>query len=306
MYILLQTSLKDRERIYSLRGICMILIICHHVFNYVEGKPECLWIMSHWGYLATSVFLFLSGFGTFLSLKDKDCVSFKWIYSKTWHIIKAVLFLFAVYTMIWLWYNPLELSLNLILNEFILLSLPNESLWFIKAILLCYIAVYIIFNIAKVAIYRFAFITILSLFVFIYGIFNWPVYWINTILSFPIGVAIALIYNILPPPYQLCSLKGLCIFSIAFILFACPFALRCYSWINSLLVLPITTLFALYFNINNNLLSYIGKKSLNFYLFQWIGLIFVNGDFPFFVNILLVFLLTFILSVVYENIILKF
>lgn len=207
MNILLQTSLTDRERIYSLRGICMILIICHHVFNYAEGKPECLWIMSHWGYLATSVFLFLSGFGTFLSLKDKDCVGFKWIYSKTLHIIKAVLFLFAIYTVIWLWYNPLELSFILILNKFILLSLPNESLWFIKAILLYYIAVYIIFNIAKVAIYRLAFLTILSLSVFIIGIFNWPIYWINTMLSFPAGATIALIYKNISPPQSAVQLK---------------------------------------------------------------------------------------------------
>lgn len=59
----------ERSRTYNLRGICMLMIMFHHINNKLGHVFS---FMNGWGYIATGIFLFLSGFGLFVSLKKRN------------------------------------------------------------------------------------------------------------------------------------------------------------------------------------------------------------------------------------------
>lgn len=85
-------SLLAKEDSYPLRGICMIMIFFHHAFNrytnlkFDNGGEELLnnyfssiW---HWGFLATGIFFFLSGYGLFFSIQRNYPLNNKWLYKQ--------------------------------------------------------------------------------------------------------------------------------------------------------------------------------------------------------------------------------
>ena len=67
---------------YALRGVCMLMIIIHHIYKvfYSDFGYPMNQIYSMWGDLGTAVFFFLSGYGLYCSLSKQGCVS--WAYVK--------------------------------------------------------------------------------------------------------------------------------------------------------------------------------------------------------------------------------
>lgn len=72
-------ELFDKEDTYSLRGLCMLAIIGHHLYQWTESRygvgcplPIEL-VFSNAGYLGSAIFFLISGYGTSLSLwKNKQ------------------------------------------------------------------------------------------------------------------------------------------------------------------------------------------------------------------------------------------
>lgn len=67
-------ELFEREDTYSLRGLCMLAIIAHHLFQFTSSRygvvfsqPLAFSLQSA-GYLSSAVFFLISGFGMTLSL----------------------------------------------------------------------------------------------------------------------------------------------------------------------------------------------------------------------------------------------
>ena len=54
---------------YSLRGICMLMIIIHHVFKLY---PDCPDSIMRWGYLGVAVFFVISGWGMYCSMERQE------------------------------------------------------------------------------------------------------------------------------------------------------------------------------------------------------------------------------------------
>lgn len=72
-----QRALFEKENTYSLRGLCMLMIIVHHLYQWTASRygvhyplpaSIILQIMGNWG---SSAFFLLSGYGLSLSLWKK-------------------------------------------------------------------------------------------------------------------------------------------------------------------------------------------------------------------------------------------
>lgn len=65
----------DIQDTYTLRGLCMLMIIVHHVIKLMPNCPMTIW---RWGDLGTAVFFFISGWGLYCSMEKR--VKIDWSY----------------------------------------------------------------------------------------------------------------------------------------------------------------------------------------------------------------------------------
>ena len=70
----MKVLLFQKESTYSLRGLCMILIVLHHIYQYTASRYGVSYplplviILQSLGYLSTGVFFLLSGYGQLIYL----------------------------------------------------------------------------------------------------------------------------------------------------------------------------------------------------------------------------------------------
>lgn len=87
--------LFEREDTYSLKGICLLMIIIHHIYKIwvSDYNYEVNQIINYWGDLGSGVFFLLSGYGLFCSLSNtKDFAKYA---------LKCLKKLFAPYCVVW-------------------------------------------------------------------------------------------------------------------------------------------------------------------------------------------------------------
>lgn len=128
----------DMQDTYTLRGVCMLMIIVHHVIKLMPDCPTTIW---RWGDLGTSVFFFISGWGLYCSMEKREKVEWGYL----WQNLKKLLLPFYV-----VWFVT-EMAFKLSHPEYgwwktfcdgAILSLPSfegVNLWFIKVIVCAYI-----------------------------------------------------------------------------------------------------------------------------------------------------------------------
>ncbi len=103
-------GLLEKNDSYALRGVCMIMIIVHHTYLSAIEMPGChtdSWLADVgtgwlWGYGGTGVFLFLSGFGMFFSLRRNRLSGRAYIRSKFIRLFIPYLWLWAVSLIIYM------------------------------------------------------------------------------------------------------------------------------------------------------------------------------------------------------------
>ena len=126
-----------RDTTATLRGLAMLGIILHHIHNRFGAHSP---ILSTLGYLTTSLFFFISGYGNMISINKKNEVRSEWLYRKFFKIYRPF---FAAY---WLYYimetfiySDLRPSLKEAVFDMLTVSMPNQVSWFPKIILLCFL-----------------------------------------------------------------------------------------------------------------------------------------------------------------------
>lgn len=147
-------GLLEKNDSYALRGVCMIMIIVHHTYLSAIDMPGChtdSWLADVgtgwlWGYGGTGVFLFLSGFGMFFSLRRNRLSGRAYIRSKFIRLFIPYLWLWAVSLIIYMLYDSSLLTPRL-LTSFLSLDIPpaNEA-WFYKVIIGLYVLSIVIFK----------------------------------------------------------------------------------------------------------------------------------------------------------------
>ncbi len=268
--ILNNRPMMDIQDTYTLRGICMLMIIVHHVIKLMPDCPMTIW---RWGDLGTAVFFFISGWGLYCSMDKKEKVD--WVY-----LLQNVKKLIIPYFIVW---ALTELAFKLIHTEYsstkmicdgLTLSYPSftvVNLWFFKVILTTYVLSILTFILVKQRVLRLSIIILIILLCIGYIIVAWrvlclPSYWWCSVFCFPIGmwlsayrselqgvlshkIAIAVIaaaiyvlfvnYDFLPMPRSIKYVPAFCLLTVSLISIV---------------------------NIQSKLLYFIGKNSLLFYL----------------------------------------
>lgn len=265
-------GLLEKNDSYALRGVCMIMIIVHHTYLSAIDMPGChtdSWLAGVgtgwlWGYGGTGVFLFLSGFGMFFSLRRNRLSGKAYIRSKFIRLFIPYLWLWAVSLIIYILYDSSQLTPRL-LTSFLSLDIPpaNEA-WFYKVIIGLYALSIVIFKVFRNP--RACVLAVSSVCVAYYCLANYVLgmnpWWFITVLNFPSGMLTALFYDKLrhiQPVYVI--LPGTLLFALLQYFHPNP-------TISSLLFSTVMINAVRYVNISNRILGYIGTNSLLFYFLE--------------------------------------
>lgn len=250
----------------------MIMIIVHHTYLSAIDMPGChtdSWLAGVgtgwlWGYGGTGVFLFLSGFGMFFSLRRNRLSGRAYIRSKFIRLFIPYLWLWAVSLIIYILYDSSQLTPRL-LTSFLSLDIPpaNEA-WFYKVIIGLYALSIVIFKVFRNP--RACVLAVSSVCVAYYCLANYVLemdpWWFITVLNFPSGMLTALFYDKLrhiQPVYVI--LPGTLLFALLQYFHPNP-------TISSLLFSAVMINAVRYVNISNRMLGYIGTNSLLFYFLE--------------------------------------
>lgn len=250
----------------------MIMIIVHHTYLSAIEMPRChtdSWLAGVgtgwlWGYGGTGVFLFLSGFGMFFSLRRNRLSGRAYIRSKFIRLFIPYLWLWAVSLIIYMLYDSSLLTPRL-LTSFLSLDIPpaNEA-WFYKVIIGLYVLSIVIFKVFSNP--RACVLAVTSVCVAYYCLANYVLgmdpWWFITVLNFPSGMLTALFYDKLrhiQPVYVI--LPGTLLFALMQYFHPNP-------TISSLLFSAVMINAVRYVNISNRMLGYIGTNSLLFYFLE--------------------------------------
>lgn len=188
----------DKDRTYMLKGVCMIMIILHHIYVRVGFEPTVLGFMMRWGYVGTGIFFFLSGFGLFMSLNKKDHIPFTWLTDKLKKFLAVYTAAFVCYLALAITIDPALLNWKLLV-DYITLTIPGTTTWFFKVIVVLYILTYLVFcrNISSKA--KVGVLSIISILYFALAYFYLPDFWWSSVLNFPLGLIVGHQYKKLPP-----------------------------------------------------------------------------------------------------------
>lgn len=286
----------ERESTYCLRGICMILIIIDHIWQHAFNDNECLGVLMYaFGFLGTGLFLFLSGYGLYLSLSKHDTISVQYCLSHMLKLLKPFLFGYLVFMI----YDLIVGNFDAIyyFKCLFTLTMPTTLSWFYKVITVTYLVTFLVFRLLKTMRNRVITICTLCLIYFIIANIFLMSDWYMSILNFPLGILFAINKDKLSKTSKNVSYCLLIIFLIAF------FATRISS---HLWFIPnlIFSLFCVYIlttvQLRSTLLHFVGVNSLCFYLYEmhplyWLDQIDIN---PWFYSIG-VLMITTMLTIVY-------
>ena len=250
----------------------MIMIIVHHTYLSAIDMPGChtdSWLAGVgtgwlWGYGGTGVFLFLSGFGMFFSLRRNRLSGRAYIRSKFIRLFIPYLWLWAVSLIIYMLYDSSLLTPRL-LTSFLSLDIPpaNEA-WFYKVIIGLYVLSIIIFKAFSNP--RTCVLAVSSVCVAYYCLANYVLemdpWWFITVLNFPSGMLTALFYD------KLRHIQTVYVILPGTLLFALLQYFHPNPTISSLLFSAVMINTVRYVNISNRMLGYIGKNSLLFYFLE--------------------------------------
>lgn len=260
--------MMDIQDTYTLRGICMLMIIVHHVF---KMYPDCPDTIMRWGFLGTSLFFFASGWGLYCSMNKRAEVDCAYFVSHIKKLLVPYLVIWPITELMYCIRYPEYFSALSLCRDFFTLTLPPyPGLWFLKVIFGAYVLSMLTFIIVKSRLWR---LLIVSAFSIVYYVLAWkiidlPLYWYGGVLCFAIGMWIAAYREkfkwFLNKKYLILALSIL-----AYYLF----------FFHNLLPLPSRTMLCLAFslamvslvsilNIANPICDYIGRNSLLFYLWH--------------------------------------
>lgn len=271
--------LQDKVNVMSysntmhLRGILTIVIILHHLVvcqGLLMHDGKSLFILPHMGYLCVSSFLFLSGYALLLRREKlpKNPIYY-------W---KKILFLFSVFLLInfifLLYYELQGISLMVDFKKGLYNGSPiaGQS-WYLVDLIVLYI-VFIVSGYFKSfsLLVVFALISCVNI---IYYILGYPMIWMGSNYSFGVGMLYYIISNFSISKYRIVLLIS---FTVLF-LFVLFISLRLGSGGNTIVKVLLMNLCGITFSLitivllsvvqfKTNIWSFIGKHSLEIFLWH--------------------------------------
>lgn len=183
-----------------IRGVAILAVILHHYSQYY-AVPLCLFrILDHFGYLAVGTFLFLSGYGNFVSYNKKPMNkkdTWVWGIKRVLGVaISFVIIYLLSYLFIRFWVPSLEYSFSW--KDILTLTLPTWTNWYLKV----QIGLYILFTVLALIIPKdrirlIIFLMLVCIYVFLGRRFGLANFWWNSILCYPMGMFVAKYKNVI-------------------------------------------------------------------------------------------------------------
>lgn len=244
----------DIQDTYTLRGICMLMIIIHHVLKYAEWAP--IPIRGIWGDMGTAVFFFISGWGLYCSMEKREKVDWKYL----WMNMKKLLVPFFI---VW---SVTEVAYQIVHPE--VEWSGYGRIWFIQVIIGAYIVSILTFMTVKWRMLRLTIVLVLCLtYIYIgWKVLCLPQYRWGSVICFPAGMWLSAYRRELKPVLE----QKWAIVIISLFLY---WLFRNYDFLPLRACLKYSIPFCLFFvsmgsivNIQSKWLYFIGKNSLLFYL----------------------------------------
>lgn len=293
--------LFDRNDTYSLRGLCMICIILHHLYQYLSSRYGITFpvplviILSNIGYLATGVFFMISGFGLFASLEKNSPINWRYIARHLLNLYLPFLFVCIIQAIIDICQGGFDIK-----NGLASLLLMKDF-WFMRTIFLLYISVFLLYKFVistriRIAILSSGVLTYILLSAFVFRIYP---FWWNSILCFPVGMYCAFKSDSLQrlnTTRNRISILIVFIFTFCFTIFCnssyCPRIIGEAIYPISMVLSSISfALFSIHFvslvKVSNKVFNYFGTNSLSFYLYHivFLKLCLFDNSYTYFISV---------------------
>lgn len=260
------------ENTNALRGMCAIIVAMQHTCAYQHDK----WTMPflYIGFLCTSIFFFLSGYGLMYGIENKRRYLRTFLKKRVFTVLIPYLFANVIYLCI-----RQLLGLEITLTEFVQMYKKGEPYvsfsWFIISIMYFYVLFYLVFNIFKRNIAVFLMIPGSILYMYLVKAIGFDYHWYTTAFCFVGGVIWYQYRDVL----TIIARKQN--FLKAFLMFAIMIALLFATFKNIYFYIAGSNITALCFQIvimlclqkiriHNFVLEYIGKISFEFYIMHGI------------------------------------
>lgn len=261
-------SMMDPQDTYVLRGICMLMIIVHHVLKFAPYAP--ISVRGLWGDMGTAVFFFISGWGLYCSMEKREKVDWSYLWQNMKKLLVPFYIVWVLTEIAFQIIRP-EYGWSRILCDGITLSYPSfegVNLWFFKVITSVYIVSILTFMLVKK---RWLRVSIVALLCGIYIYLGWkvirlPQYMWGSVICFPAGMWLSAykeeLKNVLSHKWAI-AIASLVLYVV----------FRNYAFLPLRACLKYSLAFCMLFvslgsivNIPSKLLYFIGKNSLLFYL----------------------------------------
>lgn len=162
-----------------------------------EGKNlliNQLYSIWHWGFLATGVFFFLSGFGLYYSIQRNSPLEYSWFFRQIKKMVLPFLFLWIVYLICYVIWEPVNIKWTL-LSDFFTLSSPGRETWFFKVIVGTYFITFFIFKYVSEKLRLPVLVGCTIIYAFVMAKYSTGPWWYNSVFNFPLGMLVAKYYN---------------------------------------------------------------------------------------------------------------
>ena len=262
----------SKNNTYCLRGIAITMIILSHCYNgYPTSSPQHFfphWIdlmrMDLWGGAGAGIFLFLSGYGMFFSLSEREGrIGKGYVAAKLRRLLEPFLIYWLVEIITLFIFAKAELTPH-IFYEIITFSIhPDVENWFFKVIMGVYVISIFLFTIKlshRTRIIILFGISLIYLLVMRHSGFG--LWWYDNILCFPLGM----LFGYRKAWFERLSPIIMMIISV-FVMSVCLFI-----HFNSIIFHLFVVLFAIYalmyVPLSNRLLYYCGYNSIVLYFME--------------------------------------
>jgi probable poly-beta-1,6-N-acetyl-D-glucosamine export protein len=290
-----------------IKGLCILVIILHHITQNMES-PFVMNPFNLFGYLAVSIFFFLSGYGLMVSALNKSDYLHGFFLKRLSKVYLPFVLVNAITLMLIYLLSNDKYSINETIAYILGIKLIDPSLWFVKAIILFYVIFYLAFkfftkNIASklVLIYSFIYFAVC----YKIGLGGW---WFNTCFCFPMGVYLALYYNkfikFIQENYVKTTIVNMIFFAITFF-FSQQSNVHgkiIFETISSVFFVALTLTFLLKVKISSKPLYFIGGISYEMYIIHMkvLGIYFnsvnISESYSTYIYFILVVLIAFFLN----------
>lgn len=248
-------KLFEREDTYSLRGICMIMIIINHLYHSLvvhygialSGSAINYGIYCA-GYSANALFFLLSGYGLNCSLKTNP-LNFEYVKKHIQNLLFPYLYAWCI---------------NIILTGNFSMGISG---WFLKTIFIIYILSFAVYHITKNQWVR---LWLISIPILVYIILanthlGLAPFYTNSIICFPIGI-ICSTFPLSSQKKGATTIVLLLLFSLFGVLEKNGFAYA--DYFIAILFSFISIYLASMINVTCKVFDYIGRHSIMFYVLQ--------------------------------------